>query len=76
MTDIAKARPFLRIAEHEIDDWTVEWRGWYVECRRQDGTVAATHPERGLHGSQRMAYKAAVRHLRDGGCSDAEDGTP
>lgn len=63
------ARPFLRIAEHEVDDWTLQWSGWFVECRRPDGSVVAVHPAAGLHGTQRMAFKAAVAHLREGGCS-------
>lgn len=62
------ARPFLRIAEHEVDDWTLEWRGWYVECRRPDGTVVTAHLDSGLHVTQRMAFKAAMAHLREGGC--------
>lgn len=62
------ARPFLRIAEHEVDDWASEWRGWFVECRRPDGTVVGTHPEHGLHVTQFAAYRDAVRHLREGGC--------
>jgi hypothetical protein len=69
------ARPFLRIAEHEVDDWTIEWRGWFVECRRPDGTVVATHPREGLHVTQRGAHRAAVAHLREGGCPvEAGDG--
>lgn len=70
------ARPFLRIAEHTVDDWSLEWRGWYVECRRPDGTVAGVHPATGLHGSQRMAFRAAIQHLRQGGCDDAAGGDP
>lgn len=63
------ARPFLRIAEHELDEWPYgEWRGWFIECRRPDGSVVAMHPASGLHGSQRMAFKAAMQHLRAGGC--------
>lgn len=63
------ARPFLRIFEHWLDEAPyVEWRGWVIECRRPDGTVVAVHPERGLHGTQRMAFKAALRHLAEGGC--------
>lgn len=61
-------RPFLRIWPHEIDDWTLEWRGWYFECRRPDGSVIRTHPDRGLDGSQRMAFRHALSHLRKGGC--------
>lgn len=68
------ARPFLRIAEHEVDDWPyAERRGWIVECRRRDGSVVDTHPAPGfgLHGTQRMAFKAALAHLREGGCPAA-----
>jgi hypothetical protein len=66
-------RPFLRIAEHELDGWPyAEWRGWFVECRRPDGTVIDTHPGplQGLHGTQRMAFRAALEHLERGGCPD------
>jgi hypothetical protein len=62
------ARPFLRIAEHEVDDFTQQWRGWFVGCRRPDGSVVAVHPAGGLHGTQRMAFRAALAHLREGGC--------
>lgn len=67
-------RPFLRIAEHEVDDWTLEWRGWFFECRRHDGSVIATHPDKGLDGSQRMAFRHALAHLREGGCLVAGSG--
>lgn len=67
VTGVPVARPIVRIAEHEIDDWTLEWRGWFVECRRPDGTVVDTH-DNGLHVTLRSAFRAAVAHLREGGC--------
>lgn len=70
------ARPFLRIAEHEVDDWTIEWRGWLIECRSPDGGVVAVHPDEGLHVTQRGAFRAAVQHLREGGCPVDGGGAP
>lgn len=77
VTGVPVARPFLRIWEHELDDWPyAEWRGWFFECRRPDGTVVATHPAVGLDGSQWMAYRHALRHLREGGCPVEAGGAP
>lgn len=68
------ARPFLRIAGHEIGDWTTEWRGWFVECRTPSGAVVATHVDSGLHVTQPAAFRAALAHLKAGGCPvDAGD---
>lgn len=70
------ARPFLRIAEHEVDDHATRWRGWLIECRAPGGGVVGVHPAAGLHGTQSMAYRAAVRHLHEGGCPVDGGGAP